>query len=99
MQLLADAGAKINVRVGLGAVIEEFAGDELLKMQIPALGILTEHTDARIRADAAHYLALAGSDEALPWLRARLNDDNTDVREIARESLGRLEDATKGPAA
>lgn len=91
VRLLGDADMKINVRVGLGAVLEEYAGSELLKQQVPAIGALTRHDDARVRADAAHYLALAGSDEALPWLRARLDDANADVREIARESLDLLE--------
>lgn len=91
LRLLADAELKINARVGLGAVIEEFAGDELLTRQIPALGALTKHDDARIRADAAHYLALTGSAQAVHWLRECLNDANAEVREIARESLDAIE--------
>jgi thiol-disulfide isomerase/thioredoxin len=87
LTLLGDPELKINVRVGLGAVIEDFAGDELLRRHLSAFGELTRHRDARVRADAAHYLALAGSPEGIPWLRERLEDENADVREIARESL------------
>jgi hypothetical protein len=91
VRLLNDAEMKINVRVGVGAVIEEYAGSELLKRHVPAIGALTRHDDARVRADAAHYLALSGSEEALPWLRACLDDASADVREIAREGLDLLE--------
>lgn len=97
--LLADAQLKINVRVGLGAVIEELAGSALLHTQVNALGDLTSHKDTRIRADAAHYLALTEAPAAIPWLRACLDDEDADVREIAREGLEHLDRIAKTPGA
>ena len=46
--------------------------------------------DARVRADASHYLGLSGAAAARAWLEARLHDDDADVREIAAESLAAL---------
>ncbi|MBS0329365.1 MAG: HEAT repeat domain-containing protein, partial [Proteobacteria bacterium] len=46
--------------------------------------------DARVRADACHYLGLTGEAAARSWLDARLADEDADVREIAAESLESL---------
>jgi HEAT repeat protein len=44
-----------------------------------------------VRADACHLLGLTGSAEARENLRARLQDPNAEVREIAAEALAALE--------
>jgi hypothetical protein len=85
--IVGNPEASINVRLGAGVVFEEYAGLPALHALIPALGELSGHTDARVRADACHYLGLAGSLEARPWLEARLEDADVDVREIARDGL------------
>jgi hypothetical protein len=92
IELLGDADAKINVRLGIGAIIEEYEGRPLLHDYIPQLGKLTEHTDPRVRGDACHYLALSHSSSAKVFIRPLLNDENADVREVAEESLHELGD-------
>jgi len=92
IELLDDADAKINVRLGIGAIIEEYEDRPLLHDHIPQLGKLTTHADPRVRGDACHYLALSHSASAKVFIRPLLKDENADVREVAEESLHELGD-------
>lgn len=87
LPIVGNPEASINVRIGAGVVFEASTGTAGLRALIPALGDLSNHADARVRADACHYLALAGGDAARDWLQARLSDADADVREIAQEGL------------
>ncbi|MGK2953842.1 MAG: HEAT repeat domain-containing protein [Thiobacillus sp.] len=87
LPIVGNVDASLNVRLGAGVLFEACAGTHTLAALIPQLGALSRHTDARIRADACHYLGLTGDAAAQPWLETRLNDDDADVREIAAESL------------
>ena len=87
LPIVGNPEASINVRLGAGVAFEEYAGTPALGSLIPALGELSAQTDPRVRADACHYLGLAQSEAARPWLTARLEDADADVREIAREAL------------
>ena len=80
----------MNVRLGAGAALEDHAGTPALAALVPDLGVLSRHDDARVRADACHYLGLSRQAAARPWLEPRLEDDSADVREIAREALDAL---------
>jgi len=91
--LLDDAEAKINVRLGIGVIMEEYEGEPLLQQQVPLLGELTRHPDARVRADACHYLALSGAGGARQFVAPLLQDASPEVREVARESLQTLPDS------
>lgn len=91
MQLLGDAHTPLSVRIGIGVVMEDFAGSALLQQQAARLGKLSQHQDARIRADACHYLGLSGADAARPFLQACLDDNDAEVREVAKDALAELE--------
>lgn len=88
--LLADAEAKINIRLGVGVIMEEYAGDAAFAEYIPKLGELTRHPDARVRSDACHYLSLTGNENTLPYISALLDDESAEVREVAEESLSEI---------
>lgn len=90
LPMVADAETELPVRIGLSALMESLAGSEALRALIPALGELSRHPEHRVRSDACHYLALSGDAGAIPWLRARLEDEQDEVREIAREGLDEL---------
>lgn len=90
-RLLVDPEASMAVRLGIGAVLEEFQASGLARVITADLGELTRHPEALTRADACHFLSLLGGAEALPWLRACLTDTDAGVREIAREALEELE--------
>lgn len=87
LPILADPEANMNVRFGASAVFERHAGRAALQALAPALGLLTGHGDARVRADACYILALSGAPEAVGYLEARLSDPDAEVREIAADGL------------
>ena len=93
LPIVGNVDASLNVRLGAGVLLEEFAHGAALQTLVPRLGALSAHVDARVRADASHYLGLSGSTAARGWLEARLHDDDADVREIAAESLAALQAA------
>lgn len=88
--LLRDKETPLAARVGIGAVMEEFAATAALRRLVSQLGELTSHKDAQLRTDACHYLALSSAREAIPWVEKMLNDVNKETREVARESLEQL---------
>lgn len=89
-KLLDDSETELGVRVGIGVVMEAFAGTDELKKQFPRLLALAGHHDERVRGDACYYLGLTESDEAIPALQACLQDPSADVRESAEDALESL---------
>ncbi len=87
VQLLADPEASMAVRLGIGAVLEEFQGTPVGQAMVPGLGELTRHSDRLVRADACHFLSLIGGEEIRPIMEACLDDPDPEVREIAAETL------------
>ena len=87
LPIVGNVEASLNVRLGAGVLLEEFAGSDTLRALVSRLAELSQHDDARVRADACHYWGLSADAAARPWLNARLADDDADVREIAAESL------------
>ncbi|MGE5319056.1 MAG: HEAT repeat domain-containing protein [Hyphomicrobiaceae bacterium] len=87
LPIVGNVEASLNVRLGAGVLLENFAGSDTLRALLPRLGELSQHADARVRADACHYLGLTGDPTARTWLEARTADTDADVREIAAESL------------
>lgn len=91
LPLIGDPETPLQVRLGIGALLEGMAGSGELHGLVPELGRLSTHEDHRVRADACHYLSLTNNPEAIPYLRARLKDKQPEVREIAAESVETLE--------
>jgi HEAT repeat protein len=60
----------------------------------PQLEQLTLSDSAQTRADACHFLGLAGDPRAIPAVRRLLDDEQHDVREIAVETLALLGEAS-----
>ncbi len=91
MIILAEPEAKINVRVGIGVIMEALQGSEVINDYVVQLGELTLHKAAPVRADAAYYLALTQNTDALPYLKALLSDESAEVKEIAEDGLNELQ--------
>jgi len=85
--LLGDAEAKINVRLGVGVVIEEYASTDWFAAYIPQLAEYAHHKDERVRADACHYLSLTKNSEVIPYIKSLIDDSSEQVREVAEDSL------------
>lgn len=91
LPLFSDDGRRINVRIGVGALLEGLSVTADLSALVDPLGQLTRHEQVSTRMDACHYLSLTHSSAAMSYLQAALQDDNAEVRETARESLEELE--------
>jgi len=92
--LLALCGSletPLAVRIGISALIEDHQGTAALRDALPALAALAGSPEPAVRADAAHFLGLTRSADARALLEALLADAETQVREIAAESLALLE--------
>jgi len=87
LKLFADPDTGLNIRIGISAIMEHLQETETLGAIIDRLGELTRHEDARIRGDACHYLALSGNPAAAAYIKPLLEDEDENVREVARESL------------
>lgn len=90
IDLMANPEAKINVRLGIGVIIEEMAETEPFKKVIPRLIEYLSDEDARIRGDACHYLSLTRDPSYIPYIEKLLSDESEEVREIAQDSLDEL---------
>lgn len=90
LPIVGNPDASMNVALGASAIFERYAGHEALRVLVPRLGKLAEQSDARVRADACHYLGLSGAPLARAFLESRLNDESAEVREIAADSLAAL---------
>lgn len=88
--LARDPDIELTVRVGVSAVMEEFAGTQTLRSVLPALIDLASDEDPRVRADACHFLALTRSGEALAALQALTRDPERAVQHVASDSLEEL---------
>jgi HEAT repeat protein len=93
LPIVGNPEASINVRIGAGVLFEAFAGQPALQALVPHLAELAGEDDARVRADACHYLSLTRSPAAIPVLRQHLHDADESVREIAQDSLVAIETA------
>lgn len=90
LPLLEDPELELQVRLGVGAILEGLAGSAALQRLVPELGRLSAAADHRVRIDACHYLGLSGNPAAAAYLRLRLDDGDVEVREVAAEALAAL---------
>lgn len=88
---MADTQLEMGARIGISAVVEEFAETPALRGCVPQLIELTLSAEPQTRADACHFLGLAGDPTAAPAVRRLLQDESDDVREIAVETLAVLD--------
>lgn len=87
LTVVANPAANIEVRLGVGALLEAYANKPELQKLLPQLAELTHHADHRVRADACHWLGLTGLAEARTYIETCLADSNEEVREIAIEAM------------
>ena len=95
LAIVADPAARLEVRLGVSALLEAYAGKAELEALLPQLADLMRHADHRVRADACHLLGLTGSAAAKEYVGICLDDVNAEVREIAAEAMEALAKAKK----
>jgi len=80
---------RVRVRLGTAALVEELTKlktEPLLKF-IPLIGELLKDPNPTVRGDAAYLLGIIKHKDALPYLSEADNDDDVNVREIARDAV------------
>lgn len=97
LRLYADPTTAMATRIGISAVLEDLAGSPALERLAPQLQGLTLADSASLRADACHFLGLAGDARAIFAVERLLQDPNPEVREIAAETLALLRAASHAP--
>ncbi|MDH5443976.1 MAG: thioredoxin family protein [Gammaproteobacteria bacterium] len=90
--LIESDETNINVRLGLGAILEDLDGDPILESILDDLIRLLEHTNSRVRGDAAHFLSFIHSNSAITALEQIHDEADSEVKEIIAESLETLKD-------
>ncbi len=94
LELLARTDTPLQARLGASAILEQYAGSAHLSALAARLATLAQAPSAQLRSDAAYLLGLSGATQALPVLRALLDDESVEVREIAAEALEEWQDPT-----
>ncbi|MFO0754815.1 MAG: HEAT repeat domain-containing protein [Thermodesulfovibrionales bacterium] len=84
---------RLRVRLGAAALVEELARvrQSALAELIPSLALLLRDPNPTVRGDSASLLGSIGHRDALPYLLEAENDENSAVREVAREALREIE--------
>ncbi|MGM0594096.1 MAG: thioredoxin family protein [Pseudomonadota bacterium] len=90
LALLKKPETALHVRIGSSALLEGLEGSDPLKALLPQLAELSQSDNHQLRSDACYLLGLTHSEEAEPPLRQRLEDESSEVREIASEALAQL---------
>ncbi|MEN8171047.1 MAG: HEAT repeat domain-containing protein [Pseudomonadota bacterium] len=92
LPLLEDEESPIQVRLGVGAILEGLEGKKALRELLPALIVLSEHPDHRLRSDACYYMGLSHDSNVREALLRCQHDNHPEVREIAEEALLSLDE-------
>ncbi len=87
LPILQDEDAPMQVKVGLGALIEERQGQAELQSLGPQLREMLNSCNPNLRIDALHYLTLLQDRELLPLFQQLRDDDEPEVREIATAAV------------
>jgi HEAT repeat protein len=80
---------RVRVRIGITAMMEELRsldGPRYLDA-VPVLLPLLDHDNPVVRGDATNILGIIGDGAVLPALRRALEDEDPNVRLIAREAI------------
>ena len=83
---------RVRVRIGITALIEELKKMDTTNIfeAVPGLLPLLTHAESVVRGDAANLLGIIGDKNALPPLEKLLEDENENVRLIAKEAIAEI---------
>jgi hypothetical protein len=83
---------RVRVRIGVTALIEELRilDPEHISEAVPGLLPLLASTEAVVRGDSANLLGIIGEMIALPAMKPLLEDQDENVRLIAKEAIDEI---------
>ena len=87
------AEGSMFVRLGVNMLLEDLSEEkpEDMKYALPQIIPLLSNESATIRGDAADIIGMIGNSEHIPILKPLLEDEHSQVREVAAEALENLE--------
>lgn len=90
INMLEDEETGMEIRIGLDALLENFAATATLQKYSLRLKKMAENNNVRLQIDALHYLALTGDASYKIFLSEKTQDKNNQVKEAAMEALETL---------
>jgi glutaredoxin len=90
LAIFPNPDATLNMRLGVGAIMETFADSEIMHRHVDGLAALTRHDSSQVRIDACHYLSLTGLESVRQHIEPLLDDPDDTVKESAKECLDEL---------
>jgi len=90
LAIFPNPDASLNMRLGVGALMETFADSEIMHRHVDGLAALTQHDNSQVKIDACHYLSLTGLNNVRQYIEPLLDDPDDVVKESARECLDEL---------
>ncbi len=80
---------RLRVKIGISALIEtlKVEDSENIPKAIPYILPLLRNQDPVPRGDAAYLLGVIGHADAIPFLKEAVNDEDANVRVIAKEAI------------
>ncbi len=92
--LLTDE--RMRVRIGAIALLEELKKEEPAKTKrsLPSILPLLNDQNPVARGDAAYLLGIIGDESVIPHLLVTLNDEDPNVRLIAKEAIDDIRNAS-----
>jgi hypothetical protein len=90
-ELMTDE--RMRVRLGISALIETLSktDPDAVLGAVSGIAALLKNESPTIRGDAAYLLGIIGHPGSVPLLREVLEDENSSVREIAKEAIEEIE--------
>jgi HEAT repeat protein len=84
---------RLVVRIGVSALIDTLTHEEPenISRAIPFILPLLKDQKSFLRSDAAYFLGMIGHKDVLPFLREAANDEDENVRIIAKEAIEEIE--------
>lgn len=86
-RMMKNPEASMAIRLGIGAILEEFQGTGYSEPLVAELAELLASDDRLLRADACHFLTLIGTEAIRPHMLACVDDADPEIREMAEEWL------------
>ena len=83
---------RVRVRIGITALMEELKklDAENIFAAVHGLLPLLDHAESVVRGDAANLLGIIGDENAISPLEKLLEDENENVRLIAKEAIAEI---------
>lgn len=89
--MLEDEETSMHVRIGLDALIENFAATDILQDAITSFKKIALTDNIRLQIDALHYIALTGDIKNKAFLQEQVSSTNPQIKEAAIEALETLD--------